>query len=108
MFNPTSHISDIMDADADAREELNAAIDADNARIDDPTGPVSDHFRDYDSEDLPVEFDDDDGFDLTGDEDFDPSGGMTENDFPQVGDDYDYDEDGHLEAEAEAYHSQWD
>jgi len=100
-INPSENTSDMLDNDAEAYDEFNAARD-------------SDDFRDYTAEDLPVEFDDDDGFDLTGDEDFDPSGGMTEDDFPVVfgGDDPDNDYNdygfGALEAEAEAWQSQWD
>jgi hypothetical protein len=100
-INPTEHISEKLENDSVARDEFNAVLD-------------SDHFRDYTAEDVPVEFDDDDGFDLTGDEDFDPSGGFTEDDFPVEfgGDDPENDYDdygfGALEAEAEAYHSQWD
>ena len=79
-MNPSDHIGDIMDMDADAREELNAEIDADDSRLDDS-------------------FDDD----------FDPSGGYTEDDFP-IEDDNDYDNYGYgtLEAEAEAWHGQYD
>ncbi len=123
MANPTDHISDQNDIDADAHEELNGVIDADDSSRSADEAPES--WRDYNAPDEELEFDDDDGFDLSGEnqamidedlkndshlweepDDFDPSGGLTEADFP-VEDEYSP-ENGWREAEADAYHSQWD
>lgn len=103
MANPTDHISDQNDIDADAHEELNGVIDADDSSRSADEAPES--WRDYDAPDVELEFDDDDEFDLS-DDNFDPSGGLTEEDFP-VEDEYSP-ENGWREAEADAYHSQWD
>jgi hypothetical protein len=122
MTNHEQHISDHMLADADARVEYEAQLDreedaaeaAEDAReepcLDADGTPVydgpKDQWRDYDAEDVEIDFDDDDGFDLT--DDFDPSGGLTEADFPVEENDGYTCEDGWREADAEAYHSQWD
>lgn len=111
-INPSDFNTDINDISADDHAELRAVIDADDAtRAFDEFDPArdSDEFRDYEADMIPIEFDDDDGFDLTGETGYDP----TDDPDPEECYDYEVDDelsysDGWAEAEAEAYHSQWD